>query len=61
MPASFWLLALAALFCAVRACVDFREKRYGWCVLGAVCSLAILFAPIPTHAVKIDLPMSAAR
>lgn len=56
MPASYFALVAAAIFCVVRAVVDFRNKDYFWAALSAVLGLAILCTPIGTHAITIDLP-----
>lgn len=52
--------AIAAfLFCVTRAALDLRARRYGWGAAGlAVAALLLwgLMIPIPTQAVKIDLP-----
>ncbi|GAA4766863.1 hypothetical protein GCM10023219_10410 [Stakelama sediminis] len=57
MP-QLWAIAAAAVsvFCIVRGISDFRAKRYVWAVFGLVCGITILALPVPTHAVKIDLP-----
>ena len=50
------ILAFAGIFCLVRAIVDLRARRYWWGAAAAVSAVGILTVPIPTHAVKIDLP-----
>lgn len=59
----FWNTALlaAAAYCAVRAVVDFRQRRYAWAALGIASAAVILLVPIPTHAVKVTLPVSEPR
>ncbi|NWK98098.1 hypothetical protein DM806_21030 [Sphingobium lactosutens] len=59
----FWVIALlfAALVLLVRAFVDARKRQYLWAVASFAGALAILCAPIQTHAVKIDLPRSAGQ
>jgi hypothetical protein len=52
-------LACAALYCIARAVSDLRVRRYGWALCGIASAVAILTVPIPTHAVKIDLPRTA--
>ena len=56
-----WLGLAAGLFCLVRGVVDVRERRYWWGGLGILAGLILLFTPIPTHAVKFDLPPPAGR
>lgn len=55
-----WLIigGLAAIYCLARAFVDFREKRYVWAALGLLTAIAIIAVPIPTHAVKVDIPVN---
>jgi 4-amino-4-deoxy-L-arabinose transferase-like glycosyltransferase len=51
----------AFLFCVVRAGFDLRARRYWWGAAGlAVAALLLwgLLTPLPTHAVKIDLPVN---
>ncbi|WP_010185751.1 hypothetical protein [Sphingomonas sp. PAMC 26605] len=51
---------VALVFCSVRVVIDVRAARFGWGVAGMiVCGLLVCaaLAPIPTHAVKIDLPI----
>lgn len=58
-----WLLAwgAAALYCAVRASLDVRAKRYLLALAGAVVALALVLTPVPTHPVKLDLPRDERR
>lgn len=53
-----WMIALvgAALYCLFRAFLDLRERRFGWAVAGAMAAVILFSVPIPTHAIKIDLP-----
>ena len=53
-----WMVVafVAAAYCVVRAIFDLREKRFLWAALGILGGAAILFTPIETHAVKVDLP-----
>ena len=57
-----WVIAaiLAAAYCVARAVVDLRQKHYAWAVFGLLAAGAILAAPIPTHAVKVDIPINEA-
>jgi hypothetical protein len=50
------LLFAAAVFCGVRAVLDFRQRRYWWAFAGLASSVVILASPIQTQAIKIDLP-----
>ncbi|WP_293968523.1 hypothetical protein [Sphingomonas sp.] len=47
------------LFAIVRGVIDLRDRRYAWGGLGVIAGLGLLLTPIPTHAVKIDLPTPA--
>jgi len=53
-----WMAAMgfAAIYCLLRAIVDFRAKRVGWALAGFACAALLLLTPMPTHAIKIDLP-----
>lgn len=53
-----YLLLGAAVVCGALAIRDFRRKDYAWSVAAATSFLIIVTAPIPTHAVTIDLPSS---
>jgi hypothetical protein len=54
--------ALAAcLYCIVRGVVDLRQKKYVWGVLGIASAAVFMFVRVPSHAVKIDLPIAAER
>jgi hypothetical protein len=56
------LAALAAiLYCVARAILDFRQRKYAWAALGLGSAVVLLLAPVTTHAVKVDLPISANR
>lgn len=58
MQSPLWMLALAAagFYCLARGIVDLRARRYGWAVAGLASAAILLTVPIPSHAVKIDLP-----
>jgi hypothetical protein len=51
----------AAIFCIARAIWDLKQRRYGWALAGFASGAALILAPIPSHAVKIELPLSSAR
>ncbi|KQN04800.1 hypothetical protein ASE85_07335 [Sphingobium sp. Leaf26] len=55
---SMMALLFAALILLVRAFIDARRKQWFWAAISFAGALAILCAPIQTHAVKIDLPRS---
>lgn len=59
-PYWFSMIALLAviIYCVVQAVRDVRAKRYGWAAAAALSALLLLTLPIPTHAVKVDLPMN---
>jgi hypothetical protein len=53
-----WLIIslLAAAYCIARSIADLRARRFVWGALGVAAGGALLiFVPIPTHAVKVDL------
>ncbi|RSY89715.1 hypothetical protein DAH66_03470 [Sphingomonas koreensis] len=52
------LLLFAAAFCVARLVIELRAKRWWWALAAAVSAIGIVTVPIPTHAVKIDLPRS---
>jgi len=51
-------LIFAAAYCIVKGVQDLRQRKYVWAALGFVAAVAILAMPIPTHAVKVDIPPS---
>ncbi|WEJ98413.1 MAG: hypothetical protein P0Y59_15855 [Candidatus Sphingomonas phytovorans] len=55
-----WFLAMLviAVYCICQAVRDFRRGERAMGLFGAVCAGFILFMPIKTHAVKIDLPIA---
>jgi hypothetical protein len=60
----FWAIApllCAAIYCIARAIVDVRQRRWWWALAGFVSAAIILATPIPTHAVKVNLPVSNAH
>ena len=55
-------LLAAFIHCAIRAPIDFRARRYGWsAATTALAALLVwgLFVPVPTHAVKITVPIKS--
>jgi len=38
--------------------MDLGARKYAWGLLGLASAACVLLTPIPTHAVKIDLPVS---
>jgi hypothetical protein len=54
-----WLITsgLAAVYCLARAVVDLLQKRYVWAVMGLLAAIALVAVPIPTHAIKLDVPL----
>jgi hypothetical protein len=58
-----WMLVggAAALYCAVRAILDIRAKRYLLALAGAVLALALLLTPVQPQSVKLDLPRDEGR
>lgn len=51
-------LGTVAIYCIAQAVRDLRAKRYVWAVAGLVSALVLVSIPIPSHAVKIDLPVT---
>ena len=51
-----WVLPLVAFYCLAQAVRDFRRRQYVAAAIGAGLAVAIMFIPIQTHAVKVDLP-----
>lgn len=47
---------LAAAYCIARAILDLRQRQYVWAMLGLFAAAAIVFTPVQTHAVKVELP-----
>jgi hypothetical protein len=55
-------LLAAFVFCLVRAVIDLRARRFFWGAASAAIAALLLWglvAPIPTHAVKVDLPVNS--
>jgi hypothetical protein len=50
---------IAAIYCVARGIADLRAKRFAWGLMGLLSAAVFLFAPIETHAVKIDFPAPA--
>ena len=61
--ANGWIYAsiAVAVFCVIRGIVDLRQRRFVWGALGILSGLVIMTTPIPSHAVKYDLPRPAER
>ena len=54
-----WLMIVVTVFCGVRTYRDFAAGNVTWGVISLLVTIAAIVAitiPIPTHAVKIDLP-----
>lgn len=60
--ALWWSLAAigACIYCIARSVIDFRQRNYIWGTLGLMSGLLLLLVPMPTHAVKVELPQAAA-
>lgn len=56
----YWVLmltpAVIGIYCAAQAVRDFRARRYAWAVAGAIFAPVLFAIPIPTYAVKLDMP-----
>ncbi|QDX26540.1 hypothetical protein FPZ54_11240 [Sphingomonas suaedae] len=59
-PALLWSAAVigACVYCVARSMVDFRRRNYVWGALGLASGLLLLLVPMPTHAVKVELPQA---
>jgi hypothetical protein len=55
-PVWLALISLVALYCVVRAVVDFRKRQYVWAALSLCSAAVIILLPFPTHSVDLDLP-----
>ena len=54
-----WLMIVVTIFCGVRTYRDFASGNVTWGTISLVVTIGALIAilvPIPTHAIKIDLP-----
>jgi hypothetical protein len=51
-----WLFLLVAVYCGVQAVRDFRSRSYVMGAIGAACLLALVLSPLPSRAIKLDLP-----
>jgi len=58
---TIWLLLLPAAFCIARGIADLRARRFVWATLGLAAGALLILTPIPTHAVKLDLPPASGR
>jgi len=56
-----WIGSAVGIFCIVRGGFDLRQHRYVWGGLGVLAGLSLMLVPIPTHAVKVDLPAATHR
>lgn len=52
---------LAVIYCVSRVVVDFRQGKYIWAAFGAAAALILIWTPVETHAVKLDLPKPYGR
>ena len=59
---SQWVLVglVAGLFNVVRGVDDLRKRRFVWGGVSLLLGAALLFAPIPTQAVKVEIPPASA-
>jgi len=55
-----WTVAavVASFYCLSKAILDLRARRYAWGIVGLLSAALFLLTPIPTHAVKVDLPVA---
>lgn len=55
-----WILMpyVIGIYCSAQAVGDFRAKRYGWAVAGALFAVVLFVSgfPVQTHAVKVEMP-----
>jgi hypothetical protein len=52
------ILLCTALYCGAQAYRDARRGDRTRALMGAACCLGLLLIPIPTHVLKIDLPVA---
>ena len=63
MASTYWMIALlvVAAYCIAQGVRDFRKGNHAWALAAGLCAAILLFTPIQTHAVKLDLLPPAAR
>jgi hypothetical protein len=61
MTATWAILGIAALYCLVRGLADFQQRRFAWGIAGLLCASTLLLTPIPSQAVKVDVPQAPTR
>lgn len=54
-----WLLLLVAVYCVVQIVRDYRAKNYTMAIVGIFCLILLLFTPLQSHAVKLDIPIAS--
>ena len=58
MTLSFAALILVALFCLAVGIREVRRKDYIWAVTAFVVAGLVIIIPIPSHALKVELPIA---
>ncbi|MEH3158995.1 MAG: hypothetical protein PGN08_08725 [Sphingomonas taxi] len=55
-----WTIAaiVAILYCLAKAIIDLRARRYAWGIAGLFSAAVLLLTPLPTRAIKVDLPIA---
>jgi cell division protein FtsW (lipid II flippase) len=53
-----WLLLVVAGYCVLQIVRDFRRRAYWMAAFGLLCLVLLLLVPIPSRAVKLDLPLA---
>ena len=51
------VMGLVGLFCLAAGIRDIRRKDYVWAALALIAVALIVVTPIPSHAIKLDLPI----
>lgn len=57
---TLWSIAVivAILYCSAKASIDLRARRYAWGIVGLFSAAVLLLVPMPTRAIKVDLPIA---
>ena len=58
MTLSFAALIFVMVFCLAVGIRDVRRKDYLWAVIAFVAAGLMILIPIPSHEVKVELPMA---
>ena len=56
VAATMALMFLVIIYCVVQAVRDYRRGAYLMAAAGVACALLLLFIPIESQVIKVDLP-----